>query len=279
MSTSKYNYHKQSIFTKIDIFGIGYNFLINGESNYKTSTGSFLTLLYAVISVALFFGFGMDLYQRKRPKVSLNSQVGEYSKVMLSNQNFTYAYRVEDRHGLIVTDRSLVYQQVIYYHVELVNGVWTQVFLTVPENKRCRELPYVSEKEQMYNISLENWYCIDFDNITMGGNWDGNFAYGYLINTMQCSSLNGDTNCMSQKDMQTNFQDELTSGNLFFSDLSIEVLPSMDDFEHPLRTSLVNRYEMLSLDLTKRKVQTFQFTSVINCPYGVKIKIVINDIG
>ena len=67
--TKKHNYPSQALFTKIDIFGLGYNFLIDGKNNYNTLAGAFCTLFYGIILVALFFGFGVDLYQRKRPKV------------------------------------------------------------------------------------------------------------------------------------------------------------------------------------------------------------------
>ena len=40
--------------------------------------------------------------------------------------------------------------------------------------------------------------------------------------------------------MEASFKDNVTSGNLYFSDLTIDVLPSMYNFETPLKTSLVN---------------------------------------
>ena len=38
----------------------------------------------------------------------------------------------------------------------------------------------------------------------------------------------------------------------------------MDNFELPLTTALINRYEILNLGLTKRKIQTFQLTSILD---------------
>ena len=40
-------------------------------------------------------------------------------------------------------------------------------------NKKCSELPYFIEKQETFNTSLENWNCIDFDDVYLGGNWDG----------------------------------------------------------------------------------------------------------
>jgi hypothetical protein len=257
---------KIPFFNKIDVFGIDYKFLINGEEKYKTNLGAWLTLLYIIINVGLFLGFGVDLYNRAKPKVSINSQIGTYEPIRLNNENFTYAYRVENRTAAIQLDTSIVYLELVYFYFTLTNGSWvTEVYEISQSNKRCHELPFYKEKELNYNISLENWYCLDFDNITtLGGGWDGNFVWGLQINTKQCVTELGAKNCSSREVISNAFQNNMTSGNFYYSDLSISVLPSMDDFETPLKTNLVNRYQILHPGITKRKIQTFKFTSINN---------------
>jgi hypothetical protein len=253
-----------SLFNELDIFGIGYNFLVDGKNKKKTMGGALLSLLYGFIFIGLFFGFGMDLYQRKRPKVSFNTVIGDYKEIPLSNKNFTYAYRIEDTLGKIVTDESIIRLETYYFKFTLVNGEWINNIQKIMTNKRCREVAYTKEKEKYYNLSLNDWYCLDFDNITLGGNWDGNFVYGFLINTYQCSNSTDRTNCSSQDVIKKSFESDVTSSNYFYSDMSMEVLASMDDFQNPLKTNLLNRYELLNLGLTKRKVQTFKYTKMIN---------------
>jgi hypothetical protein len=95
---------KSCLINYMDIFGVGYNFLVEGVNKKKTMGGAILSFLYGLIFVGLFFGFGIDLYQRKRPKASFNTAIGEYKEIPLSNSNFTYAYRVEDRLANIILD-------------------------------------------------------------------------------------------------------------------------------------------------------------------------------
>ena len=85
-----------SFLLNIDVFGIGYNFQVNGRDKFKTLSGVIMTIFYAIIFSALFMGFGIDLYQRKRPKVSSNTKIQDFEEIPLSNKNFTYAYRIED---------------------------------------------------------------------------------------------------------------------------------------------------------------------------------------
>jgi hypothetical protein len=253
---------KNSLFNKIDIFGYGFNFLVDSKDKKDTRIGAFLTIFYILIFFSLFFGFGYDMYNRKRPKVSFNTEISEYEKIKLFNKNFTYAYRVEDKGGIMITNESIIYQELNYFYYIIENGEWVKQFEYSLPNKRCRDVSFSREKEILFNISLEKWYCIDFDNVTMGGNWDGNFVYGFIINTRNCRPEKA--NCSSQQEVKKLFTKDSVSSNLFFSDLSLELLPSMDDFETPLKTSLVNRYEVLNLELTKRKIQTFKATTIMN---------------
>ena len=251
-----------SMFSKLDIFGSGFNFLVNGNDKVQTSFGSWFTIFYFFTFVGLFFGFGVDLYQRKKPKVSFNSKIEDYTRFSLSNSNYTYAFRVEDTDGVFITDESIVYQEILYFSYEMENGAWDVKFINLLKPKRCNDVPLVKEKEQKYNISLNSWYCIDFDNVTMGGNWEGNFVYGLQIVTRQCTNSTTRNNCRSKENIEKAFRNERTSSKFFYSDLSLEVLPTMDDFEKPLKTNLVNRYQLLNLGLSKRNIYTNKITSI-----------------
>ena len=54
------------------------------------------------------------------------------------------------------------------------------------------------------------------------------------------------------------------TARIFYSDLTLEVNPSMDNFETPLKSNLATRYDVLNLGLSKRKITTFKLTSIVN---------------
>jgi hypothetical protein len=254
-----------SFFLFFDIFGVGYNFLIDGRDKQKTATGALMTIFYFLIVVGLFFGFGLDLYQRKNPKVSLNKETVPYSKYGMSNSNFTLAYRLEDDDGLIIDNDSIIKKKVIYYSYELVDGVWNNTILEIIESKSCHDFSEISKKEEYFNISLKNWYCIDFENRTWGGNWDGNFIYVFQIIIEQCmNSTENNNTCSSQEEISKSFITHKNSGNLYYSQMSLSVQPALNDFSNPLKPYLVNYYQTLDLNLSKNRIQTFKVTSVNN---------------
>jgi hypothetical protein len=248
--------------TKLDMFGVNYNFLINGTDKFRTTSGALLTILYIIILICLFIGFGVDLYQRRRPKVFFDAEIKEHKIFSLSNQNFTYAYRLENVYGQQIIDEMKVFHEISYFHYVMVNGTWVIQFSKRKVNKRCRDLPFTEEKEIYFNVSLKDWYCLDFDNITLGGNWDGNYLYGIVVKTKQCT--NSTTRKCSSKEEIENFFSTKNSNSVFYSDMSIEVNPTMQDFDTPLKSNFINRYEILNLDLYRRKIQTFKTTSISN---------------
>lgn len=287
MSSSNKNLREKNLYSpsfceQLDIFGLNYTFLIEGNDSIQTFFGSLLTMIYVFLTVGLFFGFGMDLYQRKRPKVSLNNEILEYQKYSLSNQNFSLAFRVEDQLGQMVTDERIIYLEVLFFKFELnEKGTWDFAGGAQLPIKRCYD---ISEKvalatEKKFNVSLAAWNCIDFSNFTLGGNWDGSFVYGLNINTRQCMKPNNNTdknansnpiynnsakNCLEDVVMKENFQNVFTGANYFYSYLYMEALPIMDDFENPIKTHLVNKYETLSLKVAKRAIQKYKVVSIDN---------------
>jgi hypothetical protein len=215
--------------------------------------------------MALFFSFGLDLYQRKNPKVSLNKEMGEYSITKLSNSNFTLAYRIEDDEGQIFNDESIITQKVFFYSYELIDGIWNSTLREIIERKKCEDFENFKEKEEFFNVSLKNWYCIDFENRTWGGNWDGDFVHLFQIIVEQCiNSTENNNTCSSEEKISNSFISLINSGNLYYSQMSMSVQPSMNDFARPLKPYLVNYYQTLNLDLSKSRVQTFKITSVNN---------------
>jgi hypothetical protein len=253
----------QSILTKLDSFGVAFNFTVNGRDRYQTVLGAFFTLLILFIFIALFFGLGIDLYQRKKPRASFNSSVGSYHLIPISNKNFTYAFRVENSFGIQIIDESVFYHSITIFTFEFRNEKWELIGGRYLDVKKCTDFPSLEEKEKLYNISLKSWYCLDVDELAIGGNWDGKFVTGIKIETRQCTKESGRI-CSSQQKIQEIFTNNVTTSNLFFSDLSMQVLPTMDDFENPLKTTLVNRYDALDLGLSKRKISTYKTTTIIN---------------
>jgi hypothetical protein len=80
-----------------------------------------------------------------------------------------------------------------------------------------------------------------------------------MVNMRQCinSTSNGGT-CLPRDVIENIFTNDIASANYFYSSLYLQSLPTMNDFDSPLKTTLVNHYEMTNLKLTKRNIQTYK---------------------
>ena len=131
----------------LDIFGVEFVFLNKGQEKHRTVSGVLLTIFYCIIVVLLFVQFGVDIYERKNPKVSTNLEVNPYTPVKLSNKNFTFAYRIEDLNGNIFLDEKVAFPKLYFLFYELIDGIWVERFVNEQPNRRCHDFPDYKEKE------------------------------------------------------------------------------------------------------------------------------------
>jgi len=287
---NKQNTIFSSLIKKLDLFGISYNFQFDSQEKYKTFTGGVISILFYLITVVLFVGFGRNMYNRKNPKVSFSSDITNYEKTLIANKNFTLAFRVEDILGIQITNSSILFQQVSFFHQEIKeNGEWSLVSFDDNQTllySKCSEMADTPDKERSYNFSLDAWYCVNFDNRTLGGNWDGNFLYAFEIQTRLCTSKTNKNNtqsnnhrslneehgasasgfeCLEPSELRKKFRNDIYGGpNLFFSYLFMESSPVMDNFEKPIKSYLVNNYEYLNMKLLKNSAQIFKTVTIDN---------------
>jgi hypothetical protein len=252
-------------FSNLDFFGVNFNFLIDGKEKYQTSLGAVISIFTAVIFVALFFGFGLDIFERKMPKVSINSSVGQYHYPTLNNKNFTYAYRLEDSYNMLINDTSKYRTFYTNYHYSLENETWILGDFNIMEGRLCNSFPEFEEKQLLFNISLEGWYCIDFDQMKLGGFYTTDSVYGIAIHTIHCSNATGPKSFKCEEGGSLdNMTNHLTSSGVYWADLSQAILPSMDNYENPIMQTLINKYEMLNTKLTKSRKSFYQITKIYN---------------
>ena len=130
----------KTFFKNMDIFGLNFQFKADGRENFRTMWGVVFSIIYVCITIGFFFGFGIDLYQRKLPRVSNNSKLVQYEETTLSNENFTFAFRVEDQIGRQVINSSIVNLEVTYFLYEMSSkGQWEISFGGLYPLVRCEQ--------------------------------------------------------------------------------------------------------------------------------------------
>ena len=95
-------------FKYLDFFGLKYEFMMEGNKTLKTTAGANLTISFILIVVFLFFAFGEEFFLKKSPKVVFNKILGDYQNEFPSNENATFAFRIDDTNGQFYKNESII---------------------------------------------------------------------------------------------------------------------------------------------------------------------------
>ena len=245
------------------MFGLKFELLKDGQKILKTRTGAKFTFLYFIIILGMFFFFGIDLYLRKNPKVSVNNIVSDdYENLYLNNSNATLAFRIENINGQFYDNNTILQGFNLTIQSLKLNslGQWLLLNETPVQLIMCTDLSNIDEIQENYNRDLTSWYCIDFDDIKyLGGNWDGNFIRFLQIDVLQCTNSTFNNNSCAPLDIiKTEINNDVTHNQLFFSYLFMRGIAKVSNVSYPIATTLSNIYDSLDVRVTKRKYQTYK---------------------
>jgi len=140
-------------FSSLDFFGVSFNFLIDGRDKFQTFARAIISMIISIMFIILFFGFGVDLYERKNIKASINSLIGPFPYITLDNSNFTYAYRLEDFYAKVYNDTSKYRIYYTNFHYYFQNDTWhLGEEYNILESKLCKDVPNFEENQKKFNI-------------------------------------------------------------------------------------------------------------------------------
>ena len=254
-------------FKYLDFFGLKYEFMMEGNKTLKTTAGANLTISFILIVVFLFFAFGEEFFLKKSPKVVFNKILGDYQNEFPSNENATFAFRIDDTNGQFYKNESIINSfnlSVSSYKINITTGDWYLEYFNPIVLKMCEELPSFRRlKDYYFTVNFTNFYCIDFNSIqSLGGDWNGNFVKLLTIDTLQCNNITSKITCSPLESIKRDINNNVTNNQLFFSYMYMMGRPTMSNYSFPISTDLIYEYETLDIKITKRKYQTYNKINV-----------------
>jgi len=232
---------------KIDVYGSPYNFTIFSQPTYTTVIGGIATIFTFLLYIFCFFQFGTDFWMHKNPHF-LNQKItlATYPKYTLNRNDLLVGFRVEDIDGNYIDVSRLLNISIIYYQYEMVEGTLIPTISTI--NMINCSLIDKNSMKIFTKRDLSNIMCLDFQNTTLGGFWDGNFLNYIMINFNACvnSSENNNT-CMDYKEGY----DYLSKGMPSFNIYTGSYFTELEDYDNPLKLNLFNQYNYVDPDKGK----------------------------
>ena len=161
----------------IDCFGTKFNFYTEKNRKFYTPLGGIFSLLAFFFGILVFIFVNLEDLLRTSP-LSTTSIIREnYINVKFVEEKIWIPWRIRDYNNRKINHTDLFYP-IIYYYKGIKNETTQGMDLSydIINYRLCNETSMVNKSNLfMINISLENLYCIDMEELKMGGNWQANF--------------------------------------------------------------------------------------------------------
>lgn len=161
----------------VDCFGTKFNFYTEKSRKFYTPLGGIFSLFAFFFSIIIFIFFNFDDFLHTAPITSTSVSRDNYNKIKFGEEKIWIPWRVRDYNNRFINHTNLFYP-IIYYYKGIKNETNQGMDLSysIINYKLCNETSMVNRGVlYMINISLDNLYCIDMEDLEMGGSWQTSF--------------------------------------------------------------------------------------------------------
>ena len=196
-----------TILKYLDVFGTRCTFYSDKMPKYYTVTGGIFSIFSILLFFLIFIVYSLDDIKRKFP-ITTTSYIPSqgYKKLKFGKEKIWIPWRIVDYNNNEFINHTGVLHPIIYYHTGIKNEITKEFNFTtkILNYKLCNETS-MKEKKNIYRISvpLNEIYCIDMEDLDMGGSWITEFinyvqfdiyycedGIDYDENNSKCSSFN-----------------------------------------------------------------------------------------
>ena len=163
----------------IDMFGITSTFYREKLAKFYTIQGGIFSIITLILSFLALLIFSMDDLKRKNPSTTTSSIPTEgYKNIKFGKEKIWIPWSIVDYNNNEYVNHTGILFPIIYYISGIKNEITKEFDLTteILNYKLCNETSMANESNNYeIAISLDQIYCIDMEELDMGGSWSSNF--------------------------------------------------------------------------------------------------------
>ena len=211
---------KYEILKYLDIFGTTFTFYIERHRKYYTTLGGVLSVLSILIGLIVFIFINIDDFLHKNPISTTSTSEEEHKNIKFGNEKVWIPWRIRDFGGKTINHTDFLYP-IIYYYQGLRNATnFMNVKYRHIDYKLCNETLMKNNSENfIIDMDLNKLFCIDMDDLDVGGSWDADFLNLVTLDLYNCKDGidydENNTNCTTYDKIEeiagknNNFQFEI----------------------------------------------------------------------
>ena len=222
----------KNIFKICDLFGTEFHWYFDYKPKYYTFYGGIFSILSICFCIFVFFIFGIDDFRRINP-ISTISNIPPltHKTIQFGKQKLYIPWRIMDYGENFINHKGILFPRVYYFtnkHNNKTGLMETQY--KIINYTLCSETPMKNlGKDFIIDLPLDKLFCIDMDDLEMGGSWNAEFVNYIRLDLNLCKDGidydENNENCTSHEFLNKQFGD---NNNWFFELLypSVQFQPS-----------------------------------------------------
>ena len=191
----------------IDCFGTTFTFYTERNRKLYTSFGGILTLFSILCGLLTFIYITLDDFLRNNPNSTTSLERAKYRKIKSKEEKIWIPWRIRDFRGKTINHKDILYP-IIFYYKGIRNNSLESLHITYDfiDYKLCNETSMINNSDlYMIDIDIGQLYCIDMENLDIGGSWDSDFLDLITFDLYVCKNgINYDaknTNCTTYEEI------------------------------------------------------------------------------
>ena len=172
-----------------DLYGTQFHWYIWFKPKYYSYFGGIFSILSLFAFLAIFIIFGSDDFKRIHPisNISTTPPSG-YKNIKFGKQKLYLPWRIIDYDENPINISGIIYPRIYYFtvHPDNITGQLITKYNLV-NYKLCNDtsMKYLG-KEYIIDIPLDTLYCIDMEELNMGGSWNSDFLNFIRFDLYMC---------------------------------------------------------------------------------------------
>ena len=173
-----------------DFFGARFNFYIEKNRKLYTPLGGLLTLFSCIFGILIFIYINLDDFLHHLPNSTTSTERKNHPIIKFKEEKIWIPWRILDFGGKTINHTNLLYPIIYYYKGIRDNGLKSMITSFEFINyKLCNETSMINNTDYyIIDIELDQLYCIDMEDLNMGGGWDSDFLFLVTFDLYACKN-------------------------------------------------------------------------------------------
>ena len=191
----------------LDFFGTNFNFYTEKNRKFYTAFGGILTLLSIIVGILVFIFINLDDFLHEAPISTTSTTREDYYNIKFLKEKIWIPWRIRDYNSKTVNHTEILYP-IVYYYKGIKNKTKNSLDLsfTIINYRLCNETSMANNSDSyLIDIELDQLYCIDMDDLDMGGSWDTDFINYVEFDLYSCKDGidydENNSNCSTYEDI------------------------------------------------------------------------------